>query len=177
RVEGSAPCSALLVRSEELMKCLYHVVDFAVADSGVAPDVERRAVEVGGDRVLCVQIAEKLAVDRLIDQRQQVASLDRVFLEMSDQLIARAVPELQGIKHEDVVGLGTDRRELQVLFEVAQAPAKTRGDRPASHQRRLPALELGETEGGLHLGTPETVAETDERESASRGLADISVTF
>ena len=61
---------------------LNHIIHIAVGQIGMATDVESRRVKPGGNRILIVEIAKNLAVNRLIYQRQQISRFDAVIFQI-----------------------------------------------------------------------------------------------
>ncbi len=64
------------------------IIHIAVGQIGMTADIESRVIEPGGNRKFVVEIAENLAVNRLIYQRQQIARFDAVIFQILNQIVA-----------------------------------------------------------------------------------------
>ena len=61
---------------------LDNIIYVTIGQFGMTADIKRRAVEPRGNRILAVEIAENVSVNRLIYQRQQISRFDAVIFQI-----------------------------------------------------------------------------------------------
>ena len=61
---------------------LDNIIYVTIGQFGMTADIKRVGVEPGGNRILIVEIAKNLAVNRLIYQRQQISRFDAVIFQI-----------------------------------------------------------------------------------------------